>query len=73
MSRKGNCWYNAAMESFFGTLKDECVGEIVYSSHDEARLALFTYMEVYYNRVRLHSTLGYVSALNYEQMGNKQT
>jgi len=73
MSRKGNCWDNAAMESFFGTLKDECVGEIVYSSHDEARLALFTYMEVYYNRVRRHSTLGYVSPLNYEQLCSQQT
>lgn len=70
MSRKGNCWDNAAMESFFGTLKDECVGERIYSSHDEARLALFTYMEVYYNRVRRHSTLGYVSPLNYERTGN---
>lgn len=73
MSRKGNCWDNAAMESFFGTLKDECVGEIIYSSHDEARSALFTYMEVYYNRVRRHSTLGYVSPLNYERMENQQT
>jgi putative transposase len=71
MSRKGNCWDNAVMESFFGTLKDECVRERVYSSHDEARLSLFTYMEVYYNRVRRHSTLGYVSPLNYEQMGEQ--
>lgn len=68
MSRKGNCWDNAAMESFFGTLKDECVGELVYSTHDEARLVLFTYMETYYNRVRRHSTLGYVSPLKYERM-----
>lgn len=73
MSRKGNCWDNAAMESFFGTLKDECVGSTIYSSHDEARLELFTYMEVYYNRVRRHSTLDYVSPLNYEQKGNQQT
>ena len=58
------------MESFFGTLKEECVGEIIYSSHDEARLSLFTYMEVYYNRVRRHSTLGYMSPFNYERMGN---
>lgn len=57
------------MESFFGTLKDECVGSRVYPSHDEARLALFTYMEMYYNRIRWHSTLGYVSPLNYEQIG----
>lgn len=72
MSRKGNCWDNAVMESFFGTLKDECVGSTVYSSHDEARLALFAYMEVYYNRVRRHSTLGYVSPLKYEQRMNQR-
>ena len=70
MSRKGNCWDNSVMESFFGTWKDECVRSTVYSSHDEACLALFTYREVYYNRVRRHSTLGYVSPLNYEHMGN---
>ena len=67
MSRKGNCWDNAPTESFFGTLKEECVGSTVYSSHEEARLALFTYLEVYYNRVRRHSTLGYLSPLVYEQ------
>ena len=72
MSRKGNCWDNAAMESFFGTVKDECVGSTIYASHDEARLELFTYMEVYYNRIRRHSTIGYVSPLNYEQMGEQQ-
>ena len=71
MSRKGNCWDNAAMESFFGTVKDECVGSTVYSSHDEARLALFTYIEGYYNRLRRHSTLGYVSPFNYEQIVNQ--
>lgn len=73
MSRKGNCWENAALESFFGTLKDEWVGELIYPSHDEARLARFTYMEVYYNRVRRHSTLGYVRLLNYERMANQRT
>lgn len=67
MSRKGNGWDNAAMESFFGTLKEECVGSSIYPSHEEARLALFTYLEVYYNRIRRHSTLGYVSPLTYEQ------
>ena len=66
MSRKGNCWDNAAMESFFGSLK-ECVGNTIYASHEEARLALFTYLEVYYNRIRRHSTLGYASPLVYEQ------
>jgi putative transposase len=68
MSRKGNCWDNSVMESFFGTLKDECVREMVYASHDEARSALFIYIETYYNRVRRHSTLGYVSPLQYEKM-----
>jgi putative transposase len=68
MSRTGNCWDNSVMESFFGTLKDECVGSTVYSSHNEARLALFTSMEVYYNRIRRHSTLGYVIPLIYEQI-----
>ncbi len=73
MSRKGNCWDNTVMESFFGTLKDECVREIMYASHDEACLSLFTYMEVYYNRIRRHSMLGYVSLLKYERMGYQQT
>ena len=67
MSRKGNCWDNAAMESFFGSLKEECVGNTLYQSHEEARLALFTYLEIFYNRLRRHSTLGYVSPLIYEQ------
>lgn len=68
MSRKGNCWDNAAMESFFGTLKEECVGDSMYASHEEARGALFTYLEGYYNRIRRHSTLAYVSPFIYEQM-----
>ncbi len=69
MSRKGNCWDNAAMESFFGTLKGECLGSTIYASHAEARVSLFTYLEVYYNRIRRHSTLGYVSPFIYEQIG----
>lgn len=73
MSRKGNCWDNAAMESFFGSLKEECVGNTVYASHEDARLALFTYLEVYYNRIRRHSTLGYVSPLVYEQRALQPT
>ena len=67
MSRTGNGWDNAAMESFFGSLKEECVGNTNYASHEEARLAIFTYLEVYYNRIRRHSTLGYLSPLVYEQ------
>ena len=55
------------MESFFGSLKEECVDSTIYQSHEEARLALFTYLEIFYNRIRRHSTLGYVSPLTYEQ------
>ena len=73
MSRKGNCWDNAAVESFFGTLKDECVQETFYSSHGEARSSIFTYIEAYYNRIRRHSTLGYMSPLQYEKMGEIRT
>jgi putative transposase len=73
MSRKGNCWDNAAMESFFGTLKDECVRETFYASHEEARSALFPYIEAYYNRIRRHSTLGYMSPLQYERVREVHT
>lgn len=73
MSRKGNCWDNSVMESFFGTVKDECVRETFYASHNDARLALFTYIEVYYNRILRHSTLGSVSPLQYENMEDHHT
>ncbi len=73
MSRQGNCWDNAAMESFFGSLKEECVGSVIYQSHEQARQILFEYLEVYYNRQRRHSTLGYVSPLVYEQLGKQRT
>jgi putative transposase len=72
-SRKGNCWDNAAMESFFGSLKEECVGNQVDSSHEQARQALFEYLEIYYPRQRRHSTLGYVSPLVYVQMEGEWT
>lgn len=57
---------NAPMESFFATLKRECVGEIVYDTRAEARRALFAYIEAFYNRVRLHSSLGYQSPESFE-------
>ena len=59
MSRKGNCYDNAAMESFFGTLKTELVYQERYVTRAEARASIFEYIEVFYNRQRLHSTLGY--------------
>ena len=66
MSRKGNCWDNAVMERFFGTLKRECTSRIRLTTHEQAHTALFEYIEVYYNRVRKHSTLGYLSPVQFE-------
>jgi putative transposase len=66
MSRKGNCWDNAAMESFFGSLKTECTHHRRYHSRSEARRDIFFYMEVFYNQDRLHSTLGYRSPAQFE-------
>lgn len=59
MSNKGDCWDNAPMESFFKTLKVEEVYHQRYATRDEARQSIFHYIEVFYNRQRLHSTLGY--------------
>jgi len=66
MSRKGNCWDNAVAESFFGSLKTERVYHRRYRTRDEARRDIFEYVEVFYNRVRLHSTLGYLSPAQFE-------
>lgn len=57
---------NAPMESFFATLKRECIGQTLYSTRAEARTALFAYIEGFYNRVRLHSSLGYRSPVSFE-------
>ncbi|WP_259596692.1 IS3 family transposase [Candidatus Berkiella cookevillensis] len=59
MSRKADCWDNAVAESFFGTLKQELVYHCKFKTRDEAKLAIFDYIEVFYNRIRLHSTLDY--------------
>lgn len=67
MSRKGNCWDNAPAESFFRTLKRELVGKTLFPSHEAASLAIFEYIEVYYNKNRMHSTINYLSPENYEK------
>lgn len=59
MSRKGNCWDNAVAESFFATLKTELVYEQEWATRSELRAAVFEYIEIFYNRQRLHSSLGY--------------
>jgi transposase InsO family protein len=66
MSRVGNCYDNAVMESFFGTLKTECV-IAPFASRAQARTIIFEYLEVWYNRQRLHSSLGYFSPVDFEQ------
>ncbi len=65
MSRKGDCYDNAVMESFWSTLKAECATK-VYSSRAEARQSIFEYVEVWYNRQRRHSALGYASPDSFE-------
>ena len=67
MSRSGNVWDNAAMESFFSSLKTERIGKKVYRSRDAARADVFDYIERFYNPVRRHSTLGYLSPLEFER------
>jgi len=67
MSRKANCCDNAPMESFFATLKKELIHHQHYRTHHEARQSLFEYLEVFYNRVRKHSALGYQSPAQFEQ------
>lgn len=67
MSRKGNCWDNAPMESFFHTLKTERVHHRVYATRAQARRDLFAYIEGFYNSRRLHSALGYISPADAER------
>lgn len=73
MSRKGNCWDNAVMESFFSRLKVELIYAENYKTVAEARTGIFEYIEMFYNRVRRHSAIGYVSPHEYEQQFEKLT
>lgn len=72
MSRKGNCWDNAVAESFFKTLKAECVYQNKFINKQQAAVIVFEYIEVWYNRKRQHSALGYVSPTEFEENLNKQ-
>jgi len=67
MSRSGNCWDNAAMESFFSSLKTERTARKTYRTRDEARADVFDYVERFYNAKRRHSTLGYLSPVAFEE------
>jgi putative transposase len=68
MSRKGNCYDNACMESFFHSLKTELVYFTRYQTREEARREIFEYIEVFYNRVRRHSALGYKSPVEFQRL-----
>lgn len=68
MSRKGNCWDNAVMESFYRTLKVELIYQNTYETRREAQRDIFEYIEIFYNRERLHSSLGYCSPEEYESL-----
>jgi putative transposase len=67
MSRKGHCYDNAYMESFFATLKKDLVHTEKYQTREEASISIFEYVEVFYNRIRKHSALGYKSPVQYEK------
>jgi len=67
MSRKGNCWDNACVESFFGSLKNEWVIDKIYETYEEGEKDIFNYIEVFYNRKRRHASLGNVSPAVYEK------
>jgi transposase InsO family protein len=72
MSNTGDCYDNAMMESFWATLKEECCGQTIFVSRNEAKAAIFEYIEVYYNRKRIHSSLGYMSPFEYEKRGERR-
>lgn len=67
MSRKGNCWDNAVAESFFGTLKTELISSREFDTREDAKTTIVEWIEVFYNRERLHSTLNYLSPVQFEQ------
>lgn len=71
MGEKGNCFDNAVVESAFSTLKREPMLGTVFMSRQEGRSQVFKYPEIFYDRQRLHSTLGYLTPVEFEQRGNR--
>ena len=67
MSKKGDCWDNAVVESFFSTLKQEEASRKLYNTYQEAMTCIFEFVEIFYNRKRLHSSLGYKSPIEFEE------
>ncbi|TGK87952.1 IS3 family transposase [Leptospira noumeaensis] len=72
MSRKGDCWDNAVSESFFKTLKSELIRHVKFKSIEEAKKNLFFYIEIFYNRKRIHSTLGFTSPIAFRKLYEKR-
>jgi transposase InsO family protein len=72
MSGVGQCWDNAPVESFFGRMKCEIAGSEMFATKDHAKAEIFEYLEVFYNRVRLHSSLGFVSPEEFERTYNRK-
>jgi putative transposase len=72
MSRRGDCWDNACMESFFGSFKMEWMAGKQYKNFEEAKKDIFKYVELFYNRRRRHASLGYVSPAAYEEMSENE-
>ena len=68
MSRRADCWDNAVAESFFGTLKNELIYRRPWLDRESARAAISEYIEVFYNRIRRHSTIGNISPAKFEEM-----
>ena len=73
MSRKGDCWDNAVSESFFHTLKTELTHHHKFKTREEAKHVIFEYIEVFYNRVRIHSTNNYLSPVDFENTSINKT
>lgn len=71
MSRKGNCWDNACAEAFFKTIKTEVLNGKIFNSLEEAKICIFEYIEIFYNRERRHSFIDYMSPDEFEKKGNK--
>jgi putative transposase len=72
MSRKGDCWDNACAETFFASLKTELVGSLIFVTREQARREIFEYIEVFYNRRRLHSYLGYLTPDEFERSSARE-